>query len=94
LKHTWEPGDKIREERKSGIEAASVGSSGVKMLSDEGHEAHVDIAIIIKKEMNVPGISSPSSIALTGPGFASFALVPRKLECPCAVEGIINAIAS
>ena len=44
--------------------------------------------------MNAPGTSSLSSIALADPGFASFALVPRKLERLCAVEGIINDIAS
>jgi len=79
---TWKTEDEVCEEKKSesGIEAASVGSTGVKMLSNE---AHVDIAIIIKKEMNgAPGTSSRSSIALADSdlGLASFDLEPRKLE--------------
>ena len=42
--------------------------------------------------MNTLGVSSMSSEALTG--LASFDLVPRKLERPCAVEGITNVMES
>ena len=45
-RHTWETWDDICEERKSGIESASVGSTGVKMLSDAS-EAHVNIADLL-----------------------------------------------
>lgn len=54
--------------------------------------ADINIDIVIEKRMNALEISSSSSKALAI--LTSFELVPRKLECPCAVEGIMNVIAS
>jgi len=62
--------------------------SNVRISGEAGINKNIDHN---KLEDNALGVSSPSSKA---PASFKFDLVPRKLEWPCAVEGIMNVIAS
>ena len=79
------------EESGSGIEGVSVDS---KVPASEN--ASINIDIVIEKKMDALGLSSLSLLSSSkDPArFTLFDLVPQKLEWPCAVEGIMNAIAS